>query len=160
QAPPPVAVVVPAAVRSITTVTIAPGSDVPESAGVALTRAAPLTGLASTGATAAAVSTEKLTVADAGETLPTASVAVAEAMCAPSASAAEVKLQVAPVAVTVPRNVPSMVTLTIDPVSAVPLIAGTLLVIVDPLAGEAMAGALGASASMVKVLVFGSADVI
>ena len=59
------------------TVTVAPASDVPEIAGVLSAVVEPLAGAVIVGVTGAVTSTVKLIVTEAGERLPTASVAVA-----------------------------------------------------------------------------------
>ena len=69
------------------------------------------------------MSTMKLLVLELGLVLPATSIAVARTVWGPSASgAAGVRLQVpAAVAVVVPTDTPSTMTVTVEPASAVPL---------------------------------------
>ncbi len=76
---------VPTTAPSTETVTVLPASAVPLIAGVGLLIEAPFAGALTTGAAGAVVSTVKGTAAELGEVLPAASVAVALALCAPSA---------------------------------------------------------------------------
>ena len=95
----------------------------------------------------------KVVVVEAGETLPTESVAVALAPCAPSARIEDVKVQSPePFAVAVPAAAPSMETVTVASASAAPEIVGVLSPVVEPSTGSAMVGAVGAVASTVKLL--------
>ena len=83
-------------------------------------------------------------------------------MCGPSASAvAGVKLQ-APeaLATVVPTGVPSTMTVTVLPASAVPVYVGVLSLVTEPLAGVSTTGAAGGVVSTVNVLVFDCALVL
>lgn len=137
------------------TVTVLFASEVPDITGVVLLVELPLAGVATTGAAGAVVSTVKLLVLEAAETLPAASVAVAETVCAPAASedgAVKVQLPEA-FAVVVPTFEPSRRTVTVLLTSAVPEIAGDVLLVLLPSAGVATTGATGAEVSTMKVLV-------
>ncbi|EAU68165.1 Pea-VEAacid family [Stigmatella aurantiaca DW4/3-1] len=155
QLPLPSTVVVPTDVPSTMTLMVLPGSPVPLYVGVESLMSEPLAGVVTTGAAGATVSTVKVFVLETGLVLPAASVAVAFTVCGPSASGAvgvRVQLPLA-FAVAVPTDVPSTMTLTVLPGSAVPLYVGVLSLVVDPLAGVATTGATGAVASTVKLFV-------
>jgi hypothetical protein len=153
QSPEPSAVVVPATVPSIVTVTVEFGSAVPVIAGVGSFVDEPAAGAVITGAAGAAVSTVNVSGADAGDTLPTPSVAVAVAVCGPSARGAvgvNVQSPNGP-AVAVPATAPSIETVTVEFGSAVPVIAGVGSFVDEPSAGAVITGAAGAVVSTVNV---------
>src|SRR5215212_942393 len=105
------------------------------------------------GALGAMVSTVMLTAAEADEVLPAASLAVAVMECVASLRFAPgVKVQV-PVllAVVVPMLPAPSKTVTVLLASAVPLMAGLLLLVMVPSAGLVMPGALGTTVSMVML---------
>ena len=144
----------PAVALSITTVTVALASAVPEMAGVAVATVVPLAGAVTTGARGALASIVKLLVFDAGEILPAASVAVAESAYVPSVIVAAIRLQLPlPSAVVVPTGVESIRTVTVLPASAVPPKLGVVSLVTEPLAGVTATGAAGAVVSIVQVKV-------
>jgi hypothetical protein len=102
----------------------------------------------------AVVSTVILTAVEAELGFPAESVAVAVRLCAPSDKAvAGVMLQLPSASVVaVPSEVESANSSTVLAASAVPLTSGVLSVVVVPPAGELITGALGAVASMVKLM--------
>ena len=98
----------------------------------------------------------KVFVFELGLVLPAASVAVARTVWLPSASGVVgVKLQL-PLAsaVVVPTAVPSTITVTVLPASAVPLYVGVVSFVVEPFAGVVTTGAAGAVVSTMNVFVF------
>lgn len=155
QLPDPSVVAVPTDVPSTRTVTVLLASAVPEMVG-RLVVCELFEGEAMTGATGGVVSMAKVLVFDAPETLPAASVEVAETVCEPAASGDEgVKVQFPePSVVAVPTGEPSIRTVTVLLASAVPLMAGVVLLVALASAGAVTTGAAGAVVSMVKVLVF------
>src|ERR687893_28186 len=113
----------------------------------------PSAGAVITGAGGATVSTVNVTVS-AGETLPAASVCVAEIVCGPSANGVVGVTDHVPSAATtaVPSTVPAAsVTVTVAPGSPVPVIVGVASLTVDPSAGAVITGAGVASVSTVNV---------
>jgi hypothetical protein len=142
---------VPATIPSKATVTVLWASAVPEMTGVEVFTTAPLTGVTTTGAEGATVSTVKERELEAGPVLPTASVALAVTAWVPCESAVlGVKLQLPePSASAVPATVPSKATVTVLWASAVPEMMGVVLTSA-PLAGVSTTGAEGASVSTVK----------
>jgi hypothetical protein len=147
------ATVVPTCTPSMKTWTVAPGCAVPWIAGVAVFSVAPSLGAVIVGCTAVGA-TLKVVVAEGTLMFPAESVAVAEAVCEPVESGVVgVKVQ-CPLAsaVAVPTTVPSMVTVTVAPGAAVPLISGVALDCVEPSVGVTITGALGAVVSTAKWL--------
>src|SRR5690606_10210333 len=112
----------------------------------------PSAGAVTTGAAGATESTVNVLVFEIGPVFPAASVAVADTVCAPSASAvAGVKVQAPePSASVVPTTAPSMRTFTVAPGSAVPLMGGVVSFVRDPSAGVTTAGAAGGVRSTVN----------
>src|SRR5215217_4491142 len=111
-------VTVPTSVPSTTTVTVAPGSAVPEYVTIGSPTVEPSAG--ETMLTFVEVSTVKVFVSDA--VLPLVSVAVAVTVCGPSPSVEMPGTDQLPFAgtVTVPTSVPSTTTITVAPGSPVP----------------------------------------
>ena len=112
----------------------------------------PSAGTRITGAAGAVTSTVKVTGALVGEGLPAGSVATAVTVCGPSPSGVVGVTENVPpgVAVTPGSGVPSTVTTTVEPGSAVPEMVGVGSLTVPPSAGAVMTGALGAVASIVN----------
>jgi hypothetical protein len=152
HAPAPSAVAVPMGVPSTVTATVEFASAVPEIAGVGSFVDEPSAGVVITGADGAVVSTVNVSGADAGDTFPLASAAVAVAVCEPSDSGVVgVSVQAPlPSAGAVPTGLPSTVTVTVEFGSAVPEMAGVAGPTVDPSAGAVITGAAGAVVSTVK----------
>src|SRR5580693_4136548 len=138
---------VPATVPSIETVTVSPLTPVPAMAGSAVVVSVlPLAGLAIVGAAGAVgTATAKVSVA-AVELGPPAAAWVAETVwLALLRGEVGVKLQALLTTAAVPATVPSIETVTVSPLTPVPAIAGSAVVVsVLPLAGLAMVGAAGA----------------
>ena len=132
------------ATPSMRTVTVAPGSPVPVTVGVAVLTTLPFAGPTTTGVTGARVSTVKLTGALSG-VVPFASVAVAVATCGPTASAEAGAQENAPPAedVVVHTTTPSTFTFTVTEGLVVPLKVGVALAVVLPLAGAVSVGVSG-----------------
>jgi hypothetical protein len=152
QAPLPSAVVVQSVLPSSTTVTVEFGSALPATTGALLLMTALSAGVAMSGAEGAPVSTVKVLVLEATLVLPAASVAVAFAVCDPSASVVlGVKLQLPLLLATVvPTTEPSMLTVTVALASAVPVMGTCGSPVTDPFAGVATTGAAGGVVSMVN----------
>src|SRR5215212_9755439 len=118
------------------------------------------------GALGAMVSTVMLTAAEAGEVLPAASLAVAVMECVALlrfAPGVKVQLPVLSAGVVpmmlAPSPLPSK-TVTVLLASAVPLMVGLLLLVMVPLAGLLMLGALGTTVSMVRLRTAEAAEVL
>src|SRR5580692_11656827 len=137
---------VPATVPSIETVTVSPLTPVPATAGSAVVVSVlPLAGLAMVGAAGAVgTATVKVSVA-AVELGPPAAAWVAETVwLALLRGEVGVKLQALLTTGAVPATVPSIETVTVSPLTPVPAIAGSAVVVsVLPLAGLVMVGAAG-----------------
>lgn len=88
--------------------------------------------------------------ADDPETLPAASVAVALTVCVPFPRATLENDQTPPVATAVPTAVPSIITVTLLPASAEPVIVGATAK-TSPVTGVKTTGGAGAVASTVKL---------
>ena len=159
NAPAEVAVAVQTTTPSTRTETALPASAVPENTVSVTLLELPSTGAVSTGTAGAAVRTVKSFTLETAETFPAASVAVADAVCAPAASGVVgVKLQApVPSAVAVPTDAPSTSTVTVEFASAVPEMAGCAEVYA-PWAGAVTTGAAGGVMSIVKVLVAEAAE--
>jgi hypothetical protein len=148
---PPATTAVHRTVGPSVTVTVAPFSPVPVTAGVASATVDPLSGAVMTGAGGAAVSTVKLTGVLSAETLPAASRCVAVIVYGPSARVTEVHDQEPPTTVAVHSVVGPSATVTVAPVSPVPATPGVASLVWSPSTGAVMTGAPGTVASTVKV---------
>jgi hypothetical protein len=135
------------------TVTVLPGSPVPVTGGVGLLMVDPSAGPVITGAVGAVVSTVNLSGAEAGLTLPAASVWVAVTVCEPSLNGVAGRHDHEPSAATVAVHtvVPPSTTVTVWPGIPVPAIVGVLSLVLDPLVGAVITGAPGTAVMIVKV---------
>jgi len=128
QVPSGATVTAPYVLPSTMTTIVAPGSPVP------------LTLVASTAVISTTVLVSTLNVDVSVATLPKRSVALASAVCEPSASVVVRSVDHVPsaAAVTVPITTPSTVTTTVAPGTAVPEMVGVASLVVEPLAGSSM----------------------
>jgi len=153
QLPPAVTVALHRVVPPSRTVTAAPGSPVPDTAGVRRLVRPPGAGEVIAGAAGAAVSITTATAPDAADTLPAASVAFAVRTWAPSVRADVGQLNAPPAdAVVVQTRVAPSYTRTVEPDSAVPVTVGVAVVREPPAVGAEITGAAGAVVSTVKVV--------
>ncbi len=136
---------------SMRTVTVEPGSDKPESTGLAPV-VAPEEGTKIEGVNGAVVSMRKSFTFEPGEALSAASFEVACAKWTLSESGViALQLKVPPVATAVQTTTPSTRTETVLPSSAVPVNVGNTTLVELPAAGFVNTGALGAAVSTVNV---------
>src|SRR5690349_20151709 len=100
----------------------------------------------------AVISTIMVTAAESGDIFPAASIARATAECVPSARLKLSQAQLPkPFAVVEQRTVTPLITVTVASASAVPEKVGVVSLVLLPVLGEAMTGALGAVVSTVQL---------
>src|SRR5690606_13692831 len=146
---------------AVVTVTVAPGSPMPEMVGVESLVDVPSAGTSIAGG-AAVASTKNSTDSDTPDRLPAGSTWLANTVWPPSDSARSSGTSMVQVpsgsTVAVPIDSPSTNTSTVAPISPVPVMVGVWSATVEPAVGSVTAGGAGASVSIVKLTSFDGTD--